>query len=156
MVVLVSSKRSPPVSLIDVPGSELLRVHDLLQRTQDLMDSGPVASMGHLVQLLGQRDLQSAGQRFEKSWSDGRHVIGKDLGDIRDASKAVADAFQQTDEAVINALGDPGAQSGSTPSSAAETVAQEATGSSLPTVTSSADHIAGLAQGTLPLQGRTQ
>ena len=98
------------MSLIDVPGDELMRVHDLLQRTKDLMDSQVIRSMGHLVDDLGQRTLESAAQTFEKSWSDGRYVIGRDLDGVRDASKAVVDAFQKTDDSTVDALGAPASQ----------------------------------------------
>lgn len=98
------------MSLIDVPGSELLRVHDALQRVQELMASGAIRSMGNQVRSLGQRELQAAARDFERSWNDGRHVVDKDLRDVRDASKTVADAFQQVDDAVVAALEDPGPQ----------------------------------------------
>jgi hypothetical protein len=92
------------MSVIDVPGDELERVHDLLQRTKDLMDSSQVQSMDHVVDNLGQRDLESAAYDFEKRWGDGRFVVYRDLDGLRDAAKAVADAFQETDEQTVNAL----------------------------------------------------
>ncbi|MFC4020556.1 hypothetical protein ACFOW4_21805 [Micromonospora sp. GCM10011542] len=95
------------MSVIDVPGAELERIHDLLQRTKDLMDSAPIRSMGHVVDTLGQRDLQKAAHDFEKRWGDGRHVVAKDLEGVRDAAKAVADAFRETDEQTVNALTNP-------------------------------------------------
>ncbi|MFD0785375.1 hypothetical protein ACFQZ8_15820 [Micromonospora azadirachtae] len=95
------------MSVIDVPGVELERVHDLLQRTKDLMDSAPIKSMGHAVDTLGQRELEKAAHEFEKKWGDGRHVVAKDLEGVRDAAKAVADAFRETDEQTVNALQDP-------------------------------------------------
>ncbi|MEV4810100.1 hypothetical protein [Micromonospora avicenniae] len=95
------------MSVIDVPGVELERVHDLLQRTKDLMDSAPIKSMGHVVDTLGQRELEKAAHEFEKKWGDGRHVVAKDLEGVRDAAKAVADAFRETDEQTVNALKDP-------------------------------------------------
>ncbi|MER7440375.1 hypothetical protein [Micromonospora avicenniae] len=94
------------MSVIDVPGVELERVHDLLQRTKDLMDSAPIKSMGHVVDTLGQRELEKAAHEFEKKWGDGRHVVAKDLEGVRDAAKAVADAFRETDEQTVNALND--------------------------------------------------
>ncbi|MET7747939.1 hypothetical protein [Micromonospora sp. NPDC005367] len=94
------------MSVIDVPGVELERVHDLLQRTKDLMDSAPIKSMGHVVDTLGQRELEKAAHEFEKKWGDGRHVVAKDLEGVRDAAKAVADAFRETDEQTVNALKD--------------------------------------------------
>ncbi|MFI5934100.1 hypothetical protein [Actinoplanes sp. NPDC051494] len=93
--------------MIDVPGDELERVHELLRRTKDLMDSSPIRGMGREVDSLGHRGLQKAARHFEKRWGDGRHVVGKDLSGVRDAAKAVADAFAETDTAVGNAL-DPG------------------------------------------------
>ncbi|MEV6365941.1 hypothetical protein FXF53_24460 [Micromonospora sp. WP24] len=95
------------MSVIDVPGVELERVHDLLQRTKDLMDSAPIRSMGSVVDTLGQRELEKAAHEFEKRWGDGRHVVAKDLEGVRDASKAVADAFRETDEQTVNALTNP-------------------------------------------------
>ncbi|MEV4758827.1 hypothetical protein AB0J86_27535 [Micromonospora sp. NPDC049559] len=95
------------MSVIDVPGAELERVHDLLQRTKDLMDSAPIKAMGHLVDSLGQHDLESAAHEFEKRWGDGRHVVGKDLEGVRDAAKSVADAFRTTDEETVAALEAP-------------------------------------------------
>jgi hypothetical protein len=92
------------MSLIDVPGDELMRVHDLLQRTKDMMDSGPTAAMGGLVDSLGQPDLEGAARHFEKRWADGRYVLGRDLVGVRDAAKSVVDAFQQTDDATVAAL----------------------------------------------------
>ncbi|MGW4464938.1 hypothetical protein [Micromonospora sp. NPDC004704] len=95
------------MSVIDVPGAELERVHDLLQRTKDLMDSSPIRAMGQLVDTLGQHDLESAAHEFEKRWGDGRHVLAKDLEGVRDAAKAVADAFRETDEQTAAALTEP-------------------------------------------------
>jgi hypothetical protein len=95
------------MSLIDVPGSELLRVHDLLQRTKDLMDSGSIKKLGGLVDALGQDELEGAARKFEKSWGDGRYVVGRDLEGVRDAAKSVADAFRQTDDATAEALTAP-------------------------------------------------
>jgi hypothetical protein len=95
------------MSLIDVPGDELMRVHDLLQRTKDMMDSGPTAAMGGLVDSLGQPDLEGAARHFEKRWADGRYVLGRDLVGVRDAARSVAEAFQQTDDSTVAALTNP-------------------------------------------------
>jgi hypothetical protein len=95
------------MSLIDVPGDELMRVHDLLQRTKDMMDSGPTAAMGGLIDSLGQPDLQGSARHFEKRWGDGRYVLGRDLVGVRDAAKAVAEAFRETDDSTVAALTEP-------------------------------------------------
>ena len=95
------------MSTIDVPGDELMRVHDLLQRTSDLMDGASVRSMGDAVDALGHRWIADAGHGFEKKWGDGRYVLHKDLTGVRDAAKAVADAFQQTDDLTVDALTNP-------------------------------------------------
>ncbi|GAA5192383.1 hypothetical protein GCM10023322_51860 [Rugosimonospora acidiphila] len=92
------------MTVIDVPGEELQQVHDLLQRTSDLMDSSPIKSMGSVVDTLGQKDLESAAHNFESKWSDGRYVVSKDLTGVRDAAKSVVDAFAQTDEQTVAAL----------------------------------------------------
>ncbi|MBY8874510.1 hypothetical protein K7640_22030 [Micromonospora sp. PLK6-60] len=99
------------MSVIDVPGAELIRVHDLLQRTRELMDSSPIRSMGPVVDTLGQRELESAAREFEKRWGDGRYVVAKDLEGVRDAAKAVADAFRETDDQTAAALESDGATS---------------------------------------------
>ncbi|WP_433119404.1 hypothetical protein [Micromonospora sp. CA-246542] len=98
------------MSEILVPGAELERVHELLRRTKELMDSASVRSMGAVVDTLGQRGLEDAARNFEKRWGDGRHVVGKDLGGVRDAAKAVADAFRETDTQTVNALTAPDQQ----------------------------------------------
>ena len=95
------------MSVIDVPGAELERVHDLLRRTKELMDSASIRSMGAVVDTLGQRDLEGAAHEFEKRWGDGRYVLAKDLDGVRDAAKAVADAFRETDEQTVAALENP-------------------------------------------------
>ena len=92
------------MSVIDVPGDELERVHDLLQRISDLMNSNQIRNMGAEVDTLGHRDLEKAGHHFEKRWGDGRHVVGKDMEGVRDAAKAVADAFKEADEQTGAAL----------------------------------------------------
>ena len=92
------------MSVIDVPGDELERVHDLLQRISDLMNSNQIRNMGAEVDTLGHRDLEKAGHHFEKRWGDGRHVVGKDMEGVRDAAKAVADAFREADEQTGAAL----------------------------------------------------
>jgi len=95
------------MSVIDVPGGELERVHDLLRRTKELMDSASIRSMGAVVDTLGQRELEGAAREFEKRWGDGRYVLAKDLDGVRDAAKAVADAFWETDEQTVAALENP-------------------------------------------------
>ncbi|MFC0109613.1 hypothetical protein [Kibdelosporangium aridum] len=92
------------MSLIEIPADELRRVADLLQRTKDLMGSDLVKSMGDVVEALADQKLETAAWDFEKAWGDGRYVLGRDLDGLRDASRAVADAFQQTDEQTVNAL----------------------------------------------------
>ncbi|WP_422772899.1 hypothetical protein ACN28C_07995 [Plantactinospora sp. WMMC1484] len=99
------------MSVIDVPGAELERVHDLLQRTKELMDSSSIRSMGPVVDTLGQRELEAAAREFEKRWGDGRYVVAKDLEGVRDAAKAVADAFRETDDQTAASLGSDGATS---------------------------------------------
>ncbi|MGW3786521.1 hypothetical protein ACWD5Z_18205 [Micromonospora chokoriensis] len=99
------------MSVIDVPGTELMRVHDLLQRTRELMDSSPIRSMGPVVDTLGQRELEGAAREFEKRWGDGRYVVAKDLEGVRDAAKAVADAFRETDDQTAASLEADGATS---------------------------------------------
>ncbi|MEU8256627.1 hypothetical protein AB0C06_20460 [Micromonospora inaquosa] len=99
------------MSVIDVPGAELERVHDLLQRTKELMDGSSVRSMGPVVDTLGQHELEAAAREFEKRWGDGRYVVAKDLEGVRDAAKAVADAFRETDDQTVAALESDGATS---------------------------------------------
>ncbi|MEU7755777.1 hypothetical protein AB0B57_24155 [Micromonospora sp. NPDC049101] len=95
------------MSVIHVPGAELERVHELLRRTKELMDSASIRSMGAVVDTLGQRNLEDAAHHFEKRWGDGRHVVAKDLEGVRDAAKAVADAFKEADTQTANALTAP-------------------------------------------------
>jgi predicted lipid-binding transport protein (Tim44 family) len=98
------------MALIDVPGDELMRVHALLQRTKDMMDTGLTAALGDQIAALGHEELQAASYDFERSWADGRTVVGRDLEGVRDAAKAVVDAFAQTDQATVDALTAPGAE----------------------------------------------
>lgn len=95
------------MALIDVPGDELMRVHDLLRRTKEMMGTGITRDMGDRVEALGHRELRAAGEDFERSWGDGRYVVGRDLEGIRDAAKSVAEAFAQTDQATADALTAP-------------------------------------------------
>jgi hypothetical protein len=60
--------------------------------------------MGGLVDAMGDTGLRDAARDFESSWGDGRHVLGRDLDALRDASRACADAFRQVDEQTVNAL----------------------------------------------------
>lgn len=96
------------MALIDVPGDELMRIHDLLRRTKEMMDTGITREMGRArFDALGNRTLQDGARDFERSWGDGRFVLGRDLEGVRDAAKAVVDAFEQTDQATVDALTTP-------------------------------------------------
>jgi hypothetical protein len=92
------------MSEIRVPVDELARVADLLSRTEQLMGDSLVRSMGGMVDAMGDRRVQDAARDFEKSWGDGRFVLGRDLVALRDASRTAADAFRGTDEQTANAL----------------------------------------------------
>jgi hypothetical protein len=92
------------MSEIRVPVDELDKVADLLQRTKDMMGDNLIKSMGDMVEAMGDKKLRSAARDFEKSWGDGRFVLGRDLQALRDASRACADAFRETDEQTVNAL----------------------------------------------------
>lgn len=92
------------MSEIRVPVDELARVADLLTRTEQLMGDSLIRSMGGMVDAMGDKRMRDAGRDFEKSWGDGRFVLGRDLVALRDASRTAADAFRSTDEQAANAL----------------------------------------------------
>lgn len=92
------------MSEIRVPVDELTRVAELLSRTEKLMGDSLVRSMGGMVDAMGDKRMRDAARDFEKSWGDGRFVLGRDLVALRDASRTAADAFRDTDEQTANTL----------------------------------------------------
>lgn len=89
-----------------VPGEDLRTAATNLDKVLNLIDPATVLTKSGdgFGPLGGASDVQAAAEDFDSRWSDGVIQLHREATDIQAALKAVVDAFDNTDQQLIDAM----------------------------------------------------
>ncbi|MEU5976850.1 hypothetical protein [Streptomyces sp. NPDC047315] len=89
---------------IDMPGTEVQSMGELLGRVMDLIET---RSAGFDAVAVGP-PLAAAGSNFDDRWNDGRFQLKRECKTLKDGCEAIVKAFADADKEMASALKEGG------------------------------------------------